>query len=70
MRGDIAGLRSEMQTGMQNLRSEMQTGTQSLRGEIQQTRSQFHDDFRWLLRVMLGGFIAVLGLLGHIAHWF
>jgi hypothetical protein len=42
------------------------TALSEMRADIRQMR----DDFRWLLRVVVGGCIAVLGVLGHVAHWF
>lgn len=60
-------------TGLSDIRAELRpTRTEfgQLRAEFGQLQSQVHDDFRWRLRIMLGGFVGVLGLLEHIAHLF
>jgi hypothetical protein len=41
-----------------------------LRTEMQALRTQQHDDFRWRLRFMIGGFVGVFALLAHGLHWF
>jgi hypothetical protein len=62
IRGELRLLRGEQQGEMQQLRGEMQ----QLRGEIQQLRAQQHEDFRWLLRLLISGFVGVLALSGAI----
>lgn len=50
------------------------TALSDIRADLRGLRSDLRDDFRWLLRVMLGGFITVLGgfitVLGVMAHGF
>lgn len=41
-----------------------------LRTEMQAMRTQQHDDFRWLLRFMIAGFVGVLALIAHGLRWF
>jgi hypothetical protein len=49
--------------------SDIRAELRLMRTDIQQLRGQFHDDFRWLLRFMIGGFVGVLALLAHGLHW-
>jgi hypothetical protein len=43
-------------TALADIRAELRL----LRTDIQQLRGQFHDDFRWLLRFVIGGFVGCL----------
>ena len=55
---------------LRGLRNETQQLGTGLRSEVQALRTQQHEDFRWLLRFMIAGFLGVLGLLAHGLHWF
>ena len=69
IRGELRSLRGEIPGEMQQLRGEIQQlrgEMQQLRGEIQQLRAQQHEDFRWLLRLLISGFVGVLALSGAI----
>lgn len=56
----------ETATALADIRAELRL----MRSEMQQLRSQQHDDIRWLLRLMIGGFVGTWALLAHGLHWF
>jgi len=53
------------------------TALQDIRAELRQLRSDMNTEIRelrrelrWLLRLMIGGFVGTWALLGHGSHWF
>jgi hypothetical protein len=78
IRSEIRGLRSEIQAELREFRSEMRADIRALQLETQtglrDLRNQRDADFRWLVRLILGGFGLTLagfaGLLGVMAHGF
>jgi hypothetical protein len=62
---DTATALADIRAELRLMRTEMQQG----RSDTQQLRTQLHDDFRWLLRFMIGGFVGVFALLAHGLHW-
>ena len=69
MRSEMVGLRGDMCSEVQGLRSDMRSEMQGLRGEFQELRRQHHTDMRWLLRLMIGGFVGTWALIAHGLHW-
>ena len=55
----------ETASALTDIRAELRL----LRTEMQQSRSQQHDDFRWLLSAMIGGFLGIFALIAHGLHW-
>ena len=79
----LADLRTEMRQGFAEMRTEMRQGFAEMRTEMRDMRSEMRDirtehrsDYRWLLGIMLGGFVttiggfaAMLGVMAHGFHW-
>ena len=57
-------MRTETVSGFDTLRSEQRAIRSDLGTEMREMRSAQRSDFRWLLGIMLGGFIAILGAIG------
>ena len=41
-----------------------------MRAEIRALRADQRSDFRWLLGIILGGYVGLLGVMAHGFHWF
>lgn len=41
-----------------------------LRTEMRALRADQRSDFRWLLGIILGGYVGLLGVMAHGFHWF
>jgi predicted esterase YcpF (UPF0227 family) len=68
----LADLRTEMRQGFAEMRTEMR----DMRTEMRDIRTEHRSDYRWLLGIMLGGFVttiggfaAMLGVMAHGFHW-
>lgn len=68
-RDALAGLRTDLRAEVGGLRTEMTAMRTELKGEIAGLRSDGRTDFRWLLTLMLGFGIGILGLLAKGFHW-
>jgi Mg2+ and Co2+ transporter CorA len=63
---DTATALQDIRAELRQIRSEMQQMRTEYRSEIQELRREF----RWLLRLMIGGFVGTWALMGHGLHWF
>lgn len=73
IRDELREMRIETASGFDTLRSEARAMRNDLGSEMREIRAAQRSDFRWLLGIMLGGLIALLGGLGgamaHGFHW-
>jgi predicted nucleic acid-binding Zn-ribbon protein len=65
IRTDLRELRGEIKTEVRDLRTEMR----DLRTEMRDLRTEIWRNFRWLLGIMLGGFVGILATMAHGFHW-
>ena len=62
-------LRGEMKALASDLRGEMKGLASELRGEMGDLRRETHQNFRWLLGIILAGIGGLLGVMAHGFHW-
>ncbi len=53
----FAEMRTEMRQGFAEMRTEMR----DMRSEMRDIRTEHRSDYRWLLGIMLGGFVTTIG---------
>jgi hypothetical protein len=71
IRDELREMRTETVSGFDTVRSEQRAMRTDLGTELREMRTAQRSDFRWLLGIMLGGFVALLGALGGaMAHGF
>ena len=69
VRGEIAGLRSEMHAEITGLRSETHAGFGAVRAEIAGLRAQSERQFRWLVGLMIMIALSFFTAIAAVAHW-
>ena len=69
LRGEITALRNELRHDLGALRGEISALRAETHADLRDIRQTQRSDFRWLLGILLGGFIAMLGAMAHGFHW-
>jgi len=68
LRGEMGGLRSELRTDMRGLRSEMCADMSELRSDVRRLDQKMDRHFMWLVGVLVGVLLALVGLALQIAR--
>jgi hypothetical protein len=69
VRADISAVRTDFRSDMATLRADWRADMSGLREEIRDNRREHRSDFRWLLGIMLAGFVGLAGMIAHGLHW-
>jgi chromosome segregation ATPase len=62
IKSDIKVMRSEIKQDINRLDTKMDNGFNAMNNRID-------SNFKWLLGIMIGGFVSISGVIAHLQHW-